>query len=114
MDLPFNTLTQIILFSLVGFRFLGLFVSVNFMQQTPMPVIFKASVPFLLSLMIFPAYAGLKLQIIDNYWWIGVTVAQEMLIGMILGFCVNVVILSAQVAGHQLSTQLGFEISEIF
>lgn len=113
MDLPFNTYTQLVLFALVGFRFLGLTVILNYFQQTPLPMVLKASLPFMLSLLIFPAYAHLSITVVDNMWWLGLVVTQEILIGMILGFAVNIVLMSAQVAGHQLSTQLGFEISEV-
>ena len=114
MDLPFTTMTQLLLFVFVGFRMLGFLINVHFVQQVNLPMILKASLPFGLSLILFPSYSKLTLTAQDNFIWLTFALIQEFMIGALLSYCVNMLTTGAQIAGHQISHQVGFEIVEIF
>jgi flagellar biosynthesis protein FliR len=104
------TFTQILL----GFsRTAGLMVSAPVFQSSYVPVPVKIFFSFALSIVVAP-FIGSDLDLTKfNFWMSVFTLIQEVLIGLIMGFVVNLTFYAIQIAGYYLDTTMGFGVINI-
>jgi flagellar biosynthetic protein FliR len=104
------TFTQILL----GFaRSSGLMVSAPVFQSSFVPVPMKIMFSFALALVVAP-FISSDLDLTKfNFWMAVFTLIQEVLIGLIIGFVVNLTFFGLQLAGYYLDTTMGFGVVNI-
>jgi flagellar biosynthesis protein FliR len=99
------TYTQILL----GFaRSSGLIFTAPVFQSSFIPVPVKLLFSFTLSIVVAP-FIGSDYDLSKFGFWMSIfTLIQEVLIGLIMGFVVNLTLFAAQLAGYYLDTSMGF------
>jgi flagellar biosynthetic protein FliR len=106
MDL---TLGSLLIFLLIAFRILGCLMALPFFAPG-IAVPMKGALSVLLAFLLFPAAGlGVPAPALDLYYI--VLVAQEVLLGLIMGFVVRLVFSIISVAGEMASQEMGFRMS---
>ncbi len=113
MDLSWLSISNVILFLLMMVRITGLLLTVPFFSDTTVPPQLQTGLAFALSLILFPLYAGhshLELHDLWQFMWVA---TQEFAIGALLGFITSMVFAGIQMAGNQVSTQMGLNMANM-
>jgi len=112
--LTFNiNLQELQIFFLVFLRVSAILMSIPIFGGRNIPITFKAGIAISVSIIIFPI---LKLGAHPYYSEIiafGIGAAGEILLGSIIGLCVNLIFAGVQLAGQLAGYQMGFAISNV-
>jgi len=106
---------KVIFFILVLTRLSGMMLTAPLLSTYPIPAPIKACLIGLTAFLMFPLVA--KVSPIANMptdmIGLSVLVLREVIIGSIIGFCMNLIFVSIQVAGQMISIEMGLAMSEL-
>lgn len=113
--LPYITPVKIIIFILVVSRLSGMFITAPLFSTFPIPIPVKAGLIALIAFLTYPIIASVTPEnlIPNNMLGLGWMVCREIMIGAMIGFCINIIFIAIQMAGHLLSMQMGLAISNV-
>ncbi len=100
-------------FLLILTRILGLLTIAPIFSADSIPFAVKMMLAFLFSLILFPTAAGYMPPVPGSMAAYALFVASEILIGVLMGFLVNIIFASFQMAGEFFSVQIGFGYTEV-
>lgn len=113
--LPYITPVKIIIFMLVISRLSGMFITAPLFSTFPVPMPVKAGLIGLIAFLSYPIIASHTpaSQIPNNMWGLGWMIVAEIMIGSMIGFCINIIFIAIQMAGHLLSMQMGLAVANV-
>lgn len=119
IELPFATLEAVASFLLVFFRMTGVTISAPLFSNQSFPVQVRVWAAFVVALVLFPvalqsAPAGAVLQTLEHPLHSIAVVAGELSLGWLLGFIASTAVWAAQLTGHLVGQEIGFNIGEVF
>ncbi|MEM0951245.1 MAG: flagellar biosynthetic protein FliR [Cyanobacteria bacterium P01_H01_bin.74] len=106
------TINNLIAFALVLSRASGILVSTPLLNFRSIPQTHKVGLAVVFSLILFPLY-GQSIKIPTDLFAFGALVFQEVAIGLLLGYVVNLVFSAIQMAAEYISLQMGLSIASI-
>lgn len=113
MSLSFS-LATVATFILVFARISGFFVAAPLFSTAIMPIQLRIMLVMLLSLVATPVVAhNLHTAIPDGVFAIGVLVLKEIIVGISLGFVLQLVFLAVQMAGYLIDFTVGFSFASV-
>ncbi len=112
MDLSVLTNDTILLFLLMLIRISGMMVSAPVFGQAGVPVQLKVGIAVTLSLILFPIYSGHASVPANDLWMFTWLAGQEFIIGLLIGFVANLVFVAVQLAGNQVTLQMGLSTAQ--
>jgi flagellar biosynthesis protein FliR len=112
VDLSLLTVSTVITFMLILFRVSGMLFTAPFFNGRLIPVQLKVGLAFTISLLLFPLHS-MSFAIPKDLIQFSVIGAQEIMLGLILGFIADLVFVALQMAGDFISVQIGLSASAI-
>jgi len=102
------------LFFLIFMRMSAIFVGTPFIGSQLIPMRVRATVAFLIALVVFPRLQAAGMTFAGgDAWQLGWAVCNEIIIGLIIGFIAILFMMVFQLAGQFFSVQLGFGIINV-
>ncbi len=113
--LPYLTPAKIIIFILVVSRLSGMFITAPLFSTYPIPMEVKSGLIALTAFIVYPIISSITPAnaVPHNMWALGWMIGKEIIIGSMIGFCVNIIFIAIQMAGHLLSMQMGLAVAEV-
>lgn len=106
MDLSAWTERQLIFFLLVFMRNLGLLISAPFFQSRNIPGTFRVSLALFLALLLLPVLTAVSLEPL-TFWQVAFLMGQELLLGIMIGYILNLTFAGMQLAGQIIEVPMG-------
>ncbi len=100
-------------FLLILSRILGLLTVAPIFSADSIPFAVRMMLSFLFSLILFPVSAGFMPPVPGSMAAYAMYVGSEVMIGVLLGFLVNIIFAGFQMAGEFFSVQIGFGYTEV-
>jgi flagellar biosynthetic protein FliR len=100
-------------FFLILIRVSVIFVMFPFFNARIIPVLTKAGLALIMTIVLFPVVNAKVLEFPDNLWGMGQLVLAELIIGMILALLIQIVFEGVRMMGHMVGFQTGFAITNI-
>ena len=110
MDLNLLSSNTIIAFLLILFRVGGMMMTAPILNSHSIPAQAKIGLSFAIALIFFPLF-GQHVTVSKDLFQFAVVGAQEIILGLMLGFVANLVFVALQMAGDLISTQMGMSVS---
>lgn len=106
---------KVVFFVLVMTRLSGMMMTAPLLSTYPIPQYIKACLIALVAFLIYPLAAKISPIPLMPTDMIGLSVlaVREVIIGSIIGFCMNLIFVSIQVAGQIISIDMGLAMSEL-
>lgn len=111
MQLPPGGLTVALL---VLIRISSLFVTAPILGNLQVPVRLRVGLAIFITVLILPIELAAPRPHLDGTYDLTLAVLREMAVGLILGFVATTVFQGIQMAGHMISVQMGFSMSQMF
>lgn len=112
MDLSLLSVSTVITFLLIMFRVSGMLLTAPFFNGRAMPVQVKVGLAFAISILLFPLHAE-KFLLPRDLIEFTIIAAQEIMLGLMLGFVADLIFLALHMAGEFISIQMGLSMSSI-
>ncbi|MGE0199855.1 MAG: flagellar biosynthetic protein FliR [Candidatus Melainabacteria bacterium] len=112
MDLSLLTTQTVLAFLLIVFRVSGMILSAPLMNGHSIPVLTKIGITLTIAFLFFPIVA-MQLVVPRNLFTFCIVGAQELAIGLMIGFAANMVFVALQMAGEYISYQMGLSVSNM-
>lgn len=112
MDLSALTVSTVVAFLLVLFRISGMLMTAPLLNIRSIPPQVKIGMAFTLSVLLFPFHTQ-HLVVPTDLIQFALLAAQEVIIGLLLGFAANLVFVGIQMAGEFISYQMGMSMSSM-
>jgi len=112
VDLALLTVSTVVTFLLIMFRVSGLLMAAPFFNSLGIPVQVKIGLAFILSILLFPLHSS-HFVVPKDMIQFTIVGAQEIFLGLMLGFVSNLVFVAFQMAGDLLGMQLGLSSSSM-
>ena len=106
-------LQELQIFLLVFLRLTAILMSIPIFGGKNIPITFKAGMAISVSVIIFPVLKFENLPYYSEVIPFGIGVIGEILLGTIIGLCVNLIFAGIQLAGQLAGYQMGFAISNV-
>ena len=110
MDLSLLTTQTVITFLLILFRISGMLLTAPLLNMNSIPQPVKIGLSFSLALVLFPFHSA-NFVVPGDLIQFAVIGAQEIILGMLLGFAANLIFVAIQMAGEFISVQMGMSMS---
>jgi flagellar biosynthetic protein FliR len=107
------SLPQLQLFFLVFLRVGAILMSIPVFDSKSIPLFFKIALAFTTSMALFPILELEPLALITNFFAMGVSVAGEILLGLVIGFSVKLIFAGIQLAGQLAGYQMGMALANV-
>jgi flagellar biosynthetic protein FliR len=107
------SLPQLQLFFLVFLRIGAILMSMPVFESNAMPHLFKLSLAFTVSLILFPLLKLNPLPVSGSIFTLGIDAAKEILLGLTIGFSVKFIFAGVQLAGQLAGYQMGLAIAQV-
>lgn len=107
------SLPQLQLFFLVFLRVGAVLMSIPVFDSKSIPLFFKIALAFTTSMALFPILELEPLALITNFFAMGVSVAGEILLGLVIGFSVKLIFAGIQLAGQLAGYQMGMALANV-
>jgi len=107
------SLPQLQLFFLVFLRVGAIIMSIPVFDSKSIPIFFKIALAFTTSMALFPILELEPLPLINNIFAMGVSVAGEILLGLVIGFSVKLIFAGIQLAGQLAGYQMGMALANV-
>ena len=107
------SLPQLQLFFLVFLRVGAILMSIPVFDSKSIPLFFKVALAFTTSMALFPILDLEPLPLITNIFAMGVSVAGEILLGLVIGFSVKLIFAGIQLAGQLAGYQMGMALANV-
>ena len=107
------SLPQLQLFFLVFLRVGAVLMSIPVFDSKSIPLFFKIALAFTTSMALFPILELEPLPLITNFFAMGVSVAGEILLGLVIGFSVKLIFAGIQLAGQLAGYQMGMALANV-
>ena len=107
------SLPQLQLFFLVFLRVGAIIMSIPVFDSKSIPIFFKIALAFTTSLALFPILEVEPLPLITNFFAMGVSVAGEILLGLVIGFSIKLIFAGIQLAGQLAGYQMGMALANV-
>lgn len=106
---------SVIIFILVLSRISGLIASAPLFSTFPIPVMVKVGLSALVSFVMYPFVSqNTNFYMPDNVIVLSIMVFKEVFVGILTGFCANLVFTGIMIGGQLLSMQMGLTMAESF
>lgn len=103
-----------IVFILVLSRMSGLFLTAPLFSTYPMPAQIKAGMIATISFLLYPIIMAEHSFILpDNLLTLTLMVSKEILVGLVIGFCANIIFIGIRIGGFLLSMQTGLAMANV-
>lgn len=112
--IPFSTINDFTLFSLVVGRIAGLFSAIPLFGGKVVPTRFKAALVMAMALVLYPVIRQQLPTLPTDSLSIGILVIRETLIGLTLGIISQVIFAAVEFCGNLVGMQMGISISALF
>lgn len=112
MDILGYSLVQVQVFVLIFVRMLSIFMTAPFFGSQNIPALTKITLSFLFSVILLP-FAGKNTPMPQESLAYLTLLAQQVLVGGLLGFTAILVFIATQLAGHLVDIQIGFGIMNV-
>lgn len=110
IDIPIQTLEA---FILVLTRVAGIMFYAPIIGGKPIPNTVKAGIAFWIAISIFPQIDPATLPLPSDGLAFSLAIAQEILVGIVIGMTAQVINISVQFGGHIIGTHIGIRISNV-
>ncbi|MDX2502637.1 MAG: flagellar biosynthetic protein FliR [Deltaproteobacteria bacterium] len=107
------SLPQLQLFFLVFLRVGAVLMSIPVFDSKSIPLFFKIALAFTTSMALFPLLELEPLALITNFFAMGVSVAGEILLGLVIGFSAKLIFAGIQLAGQLAGYQMGMALANV-
>ena len=107
------SLPQLQLFFLVFLRVGAVLMSIPVFDSKSIPLFFKIALAFTTSMALFPILELEPLPLITNFFAMGVSVAGEILLGLVIGFSIKLIFAGIQLAGQLAGYQMGMALANV-
>lgn len=107
------SLPQLQLFFLVFLRVGAIIMSIPVFDSKSIPLFFKIALAFTASMALFPVLELEPLPLISNLFAMGISVAGEILLGLVIGFSVKLIFSGIQLAGQLAGYQMGMALANV-
>lgn len=107
------SLPQLQLFFLVFLRVGAILMSIPVFDSKSVPLFFKIALAFTTSMALFPLLELAPLPVLNNIFAMGVSVAGEILLGLVIGFSVKLIFAGIQLAGQLAGYQMGMALANV-
>lgn len=107
------SLPQLQLFFLVFLRVGAILMSMPVFDSKSIPLFFKVALAFSTSIVLFPMLELEPLPVLNNFFAMGIRVAGEILIGLVIGFSVKLIFAGIQLAGQLAGYQMGMALANV-
>jgi len=107
------SLPQLQLFFLVFLRVGAIIMSIPVFDSKSIPIFLKIALAFTTSMALFPILELEPLPLINNIFAMGVSVAGEILLGLVIGFSVKLIFAGIQLAGQLAGYQMGMALANV-
>ena len=87
--------------------------SIPVFDSKSIPLFFKIALAFTTSLALFPILEVEPLPLITNFFAMGVSVAGEILLGLVIGFSIKLIFAGIQLAGQLAGYQMGMALANV-
>lgn len=113
--LSFLTPHKVIFFVLVLSRLSGMIATAPLISTYPIPMQIKTGLVAIVAFLTYPLIAKIcpLATMPTDMLSLGMMVFKEIIVGAIIGFCMNIVFVAIQVAGQMLSIQMGLAVSNV-
>lgn len=112
-SLPFSTVHEFAIFSLVLGRVAGILASIPLFGGKAVPARVKAGMVFVMALVLFPVLR-LKVTLPDDSISLAILIVCETLIGLSLGLFSQIIFTSVEFCGQLVGMQMGLSIANMF
>ena len=112
MDLSLLTVNVVIAFLLVLFRISGMMLSAPLFSMRNIPSQAKIGMALGFALILFPLHAT-HLVVPKDLIQFALMAIQETIIGLLLGYTVNLIFMALQMAGEYISMQMGLSVAHM-
>lgn len=112
MDLSLLTVNTVIAFLLIVFRISGMMLSAPIFNMQNVPAQAKIGMAVMFALILFPLHAG-GLVVPKDLIQFTLMAMQETVIGLLLGYTVNLIFMALQMAGEYVSLQMGLSAASL-
>jgi flagellar biosynthetic protein FliR len=107
------SVTTVLMFLLVFSRISGLFITAPILNNQSIPIQTKLGIAVSISFIIFLLHANETFIPPHDVYQFAWMLAQEVLVGVLLGFAVTIVVAGVQMCGELISVQQGLSVSNI-
>lgn len=107
------SLPQLQLFFLVFLRVGAIIMSIPVFDSKSVPLFFKVALAFTTSIVLFPMLNLEPLPVLTNFFVMGISVAGEILLGLVIGFSVKLIFAGIQLAGQLAGYQMGMALANV-
>jgi flagellar biosynthetic protein FliR len=107
------SLPQLQLFFLIFLRVGAILMSIPVFDSKSIPLFFKIALAFATSIVLFPMLELRPLPVLTNFFAMGVSVAGEILFGLVIGFSVKLIFAGIQLAGQLAGYQMGMALANV-
>lgn len=97
---------------LVFLRVSAFLLMLPFFTMSNFPVTMRVAVAAIIALLLAPVVPGLQLENMDLFSVLGI-MAQEVSVGMLLGFVARMIFYAVDIAGSVISTEMGLNLASI-
>ena len=105
--------SDFIILLLIFFRILSAFVSAPIFSNEVIPVISKIFIAFLIAYVIFSFIDKSQINIEYNTWFLASNLIKEIIIGLTIGFSMNIVFFGINFAGSLMSFDIGLSAAQL-
>jgi flagellar biosynthetic protein FliR len=106
-------LPQLQLFFLIFLRVISILMTAPFFDSKNIPLIFKAGLCFMISILLFPALRLNKIPLLIDVIPFGIGVIGEIILGITIGLSVKLIFAGVQLAGQLAGFQMGIAIANV-
>lgn len=109
----FFSMNSLVVFLLVLTRIGGMLTTAPLISTFPIPMQMKVALAALASFIVYPVvFQHSHFAIPHDLITMTVLIAKELMIGLLIGFCANLIFIGIQIGGQLLSMQMGLTIAE--
>ncbi len=105
--------SDFILVLLIFVRILAAFTAAPIFGHSAIPSLSKIFIAFVIAYIVFMSVDTTNVLIEFNIWWISINVIKEVIVGVITGFCLNLVFYGINFAGSIISYEVGLAMANV-